>query len=89
MLLTALATFLVLTGVEAVVFASGEAWLAHLLGPGGSALATVLVMALPIINIFVSWYAARRICVLLWPDVVSEKTDEQPTRRRLAGQHQP
>lgn len=91
MLLTALATFLVLTGVELALFASAQAWLAHLLGPAGAVLATLLMTALPIANIFLSWYAAKRICVLFWPDLAnekSEKTENRPTRRRLVGQHQ-
>ena len=88
MLLTALATFLVLTGVEVVLFASTETWLAHLLGPAGAAAATLLMAALPVANIFLSWYAARRICVLFWPDVADERADHRPTRRRLVGQHQ-
>jgi hypothetical protein len=85
MLLTALATFLVLAGGEVLIFASVQAWLAHLLGPAGTTLATVLMVALPIVNVFVSWYAARRICALLWPDL---ETEEKPTRRRIVGQHQ-
>jgi hypothetical protein len=88
MLLTALATFLVLTGVEVALFASAQAWFAHLLGPAGAVLATLLMAALPIANIFLSWYAAKRICVLFWPDVANEKAQNQPTRRRLVGQHQ-
>ena len=87
MLLTALATFVVLAGAEVLLFASVQAWLAHLLGPAGMALATVLMVALPIVNVFISWYVARRIGALLWPDLVTE-TDEKPTRRRIVGQHQ-
>jgi len=87
MLLTALATFLVLAGAEVLLFASAQAWLAHLLGPASAVLATLMMFALPIVNVFVSWYAARRVCVLFWPDLVTER-DDKPTRRRIVGQHQ-
>jgi len=83
MLLTALATFLVLIGAEALLFASEQAWLAHMLGPAGAVLATVLMIAFPIANIFVSWFVARRIFAGF-----ATKPQDRPTRRRIVGQHQ-
>jgi hypothetical protein len=80
----ALAIFLVMTGGEVMFCDGAPAWLADVLGAPGAALATVLVVALPVANLVLSFYAARRI----WPDVGSEEPDEQPTRRHLVGQHQ-
>jgi hypothetical protein len=86
MLLTALATFLLLAGVEVLVFAGLQAWLAAVLGPAGAVLSTLLMVALPVFNLFVSWYAARRICLLLWPDLARDAEQKPAQRRRLVGQ---
>jgi hypothetical protein len=84
MLLTALAIFLVLGGAEALLFASAQAWLAHMLGPAGAVLATVLMIALPTANIFISWFAARRIVA----GFATKRQQDRPIRRRIVGQHQ-
>jgi hypothetical protein len=46
-------------------------------------LATVLMIALPIANIFIAWFAARRIVA-----GVATKPKDKPIRRRIVGQHQ-
>ena len=87
MLLTALATFLVLAGCEVLLFASVQSSLTGSSGPVGNIIYVLLLFVVPVFNLFASWYAGRRICVWLWPDMVAE-AEEQPARRRLARQQQ-
>jgi hypothetical protein len=87
MLLTALATFLALGGAEILLYSSVDAGLTHLLGPAGSVLATLLFVTSPIVNLFVSWYAALRFHAWLWA-APADAAEDRPTRRRIAGQHQ-